>query len=140
MPLVPLAVNHTDAGPGNAVLTPTGQAIPIHLESACIAPADLDLENLFRYQYFLADQDASNHLAIIGADLLNRPGAEARLRGYAVLRDLWALRRWFRQTPEHHRPVDLRTAPTATQPRQRHELARHHLLTEARTDPLRGTP
>jgi aminoglycoside phosphotransferase len=100
MPLVPLAVNHTDAGPGNAVLTPTGKAIPIDLESACVAPADLDLENLFRYQYFMADQATSNHLAMLAADLLDRPGAAARMRGYAILRDLWALRRWFRQTAD----------------------------------------
>ena len=98
MPLVPLALNHTDAAPGNAVLTPTGHAIPIDLESACVAPMDLDLENLFRYLHFVADQAASTHLANLAADLLDRPGAEARQRGYAILRDLWALRRWFRQT------------------------------------------
>ncbi|MGW5362935.1 nucleotidyltransferase domain-containing protein [Actinopolymorpha pittospori] len=97
MSLVPLALNHTDAAPGNAVLTPTGHAIPIDLESACVAPADLDLENLFRYLHFMADRATAVHLANRAADLLNQPGAEARLRGYAILRDLWALRRWFRQ-------------------------------------------
>ncbi|MEQ4206304.1 hypothetical protein [Actinopolymorpha sp. B9G3] len=98
IPLAPLALNHTDAAPGNAVLTPSGQAIPIDLESACVAPVDLDLENLFRYLHYMADQATSNHIAMLAADLLNRPGADARLRGYAILRDLWALRRWFRQT------------------------------------------
>jgi aminoglycoside phosphotransferase len=98
IPLVPLALNHTDAAPGNAVLTPTGQAIPIDLESACVAPTDLDLENLFRYLHFMADQATSDHLADLAAGLLDRPDADARLRGYAILRDLWALRRWFRQT------------------------------------------
>ncbi|GAA2756157.1 nucleotidyltransferase domain-containing protein [Actinopolymorpha rutila] len=98
MSLVPLALNHTDASPGNAVLTPIGQAIPIDLESACIGPTDLDLENLFRYLHFMADEATANHLAMLAADLLNRPGAEARMCGYAILRDLWALRRWFRQT------------------------------------------
>ena len=98
MSLVPLALNHADAAPGNTVLTPPGHAIPIDLESACVAPMDLDLENLFRYLHFMADQATSIRLADLAASLLNRPGAEARLRGYAILRDLWALRRWFRQT------------------------------------------
>lgn len=109
IPLAPIALTHTDASPGNTVLTPTGQAIPVDLEAACLAPVDLELENLFRTLYYLGDRDTFLHLTDLTADLLHRPGAAARLRGYAVLRDLWALRRWLRNAHDNADPA--RSAP-----------------------------
>lgn len=99
---------HTDAGPGNTVLTPAGCAIPIDLESACVAPVDLELEDLFRNLHYLSEQTAVVQFADIAADLLDKPGAGARLRGYAILRDLWALRLWLRRNRD---AVNLSTCP-----------------------------
>lgn len=93
---VPVVLTHTDAGPNNTVWTAT-QAVPIDFEFACVAPADLELENLFRTLSWQPGWDASPYLRDRVGELLTKPGAHARLRGYAVLRDLWALRLWLRK-------------------------------------------
>ena len=87
---VPTTLVHTDAGPHNTVWTGTA-AIPVDFEFVCLGPADLDLEMLFRSLNELRDPGASDHLVRLAAPLLELPGARERLRGYAVLRDLWAL-------------------------------------------------
>lgn len=97
IPLVPVALAHTDASPGNTIWTPTGQAIPLDLESACVTPIDLELENLFRNLHFLSDRPTFSHLADLTSDLLSREGSGARLQGYAILRVLWALGAWLRR-------------------------------------------
>ena len=94
----PVILAHTDASASNAIWTPDSRAIPIDLEFACVAPEDLDLEHLFRTLYALDDPATSAALADVASDLLTRPGASTRLRGYAVLRDLWSLRAWGRST------------------------------------------
>lgn len=109
IPLAPLALVHTDASPKHAVLTPTGQAIPLDLTSACIAPFDLELENLFRALYYLGDRRTFMHLANLASDVLAQPSAAVRLRGYAILRDLQALRLWLRTAPRGANPA--RSAP-----------------------------
>lgn len=95
MRLVPPALAHTDAGPHNSVWSGS-HAVPVDFEFACVAPADLDLENVLRCLSFQSGPDPSAQLADLAADLLSRPGARTRLWGYAVLRDLWGLRLWLR--------------------------------------------
>ncbi|MBM7786930.1 phosphotransferase family protein [Tenggerimyces flavus] len=94
----PLVLAHTDASVSNAVWTPDERAIPVDLEFACVAPEDLDLEHLFRTLDEVNAPTTSAALAEVTSDLLARPGAGTRLRGYAVLRDLWSLRAWVRST------------------------------------------
>lgn len=95
MRLVPIALAHTDAGPNNCVWTGT-HAVPVDFEFACVAPVDLDLENVLRCLSFQSGPDPTGRLVEEAADLLSRPGARTRLWGYAVLRDLWGLRLWLR--------------------------------------------
>ena len=109
MALVPRVLSHTDAGPHNTVWSDPGsdasgsdgsrsdsQAVPVDFEFACVAPADLDLEHLLRTLSFDPGPDPSGYLLGLADDLLTAPGAPTRLWAYAVLRDLWGLRGWWR--------------------------------------------
>lgn len=99
----PVALVHTDAGPHNTVWSGT-RAIPVDFEFACVAPADLELESLFRTLAMQPGPDVSDHLAELAHDLLALPGARDRLRCYAMLRDLWVLRGWLRDDPRRWHP------------------------------------
>jgi aminoglycoside phosphotransferase len=93
---VPVVLTHTDAGPHNTVWDGR-QAVPVDFEFACVAPADLDLEHLLRTVFSQpGGPRAAGRVVDSAADLLKLPGARARLRGYAVLGDLWGLHRWLR--------------------------------------------
>jgi Phosphotransferase enzyme family len=93
---LPTVLCHTDAGPHNAVWDGSS-AIPIDFEFAALAPADLDLENILRTLASHGEPNPASTLLEQATGLLARPGAKNRLYGYAVLRDLWALRGWLRQ-------------------------------------------
>lgn len=60
-------------------------------------PADLDVENILRTLSFQAGPNPASALLERASGVMALPGAEARLWGYAVLRDLWGLRGWLRQ-------------------------------------------
>jgi thiamine kinase-like enzyme len=97
IPDVPTVLSHTDAGTHNTVWDGT-HAVPIDFEFAAMASADLDLEHVFRT---LASQGEPNPASVLleqASDLLARPGAQDRVWGYAVLRDLRLLRGWLRYT------------------------------------------
>ncbi|NYH88674.1 phosphotransferase [Actinopolymorpha rutila] len=93
---VPTVLSHTDAGPHNTVWDGTN-AVPVDFEFACPAPADLDLENVLRTLSFQAGDNPAVALLERASGLMALPGAETRLWGYAVLRDLWGLRKWMQQ-------------------------------------------
>jgi aminoglycoside phosphotransferase len=95
IPLVPLVLSHTDAGPHNAVWTGRA-AIPLDFEFASVAPADLDLESMLRTLAILQGPEVSDKLVSQASGMLAAPGARSRLWGYAILRDLWGLRGWLR--------------------------------------------
>lgn len=95
IPGVPFVLNHTDAGPHNTVWDGTN-AVPIDFEAAAVAPADLDLECVLRTLAGAGEPNPAPALLEHAGDLLARPGAESRLWGYAVLRDMWGLRGWLR--------------------------------------------
>lgn len=98
MHLVTTGLVHSDTGPHNAVWDGRS-AIPVDFEFATVGPADLDLDGLARSAI---DWDASllRVVAVCLGDLLHAPGAEERLRAYAVLRDLWGLSKWIVNAPE----------------------------------------
>lgn len=91
---VPAVLSHTDAGPNNTVWDGRN-AVPIDFETASVAPADLDLEHVLRTLARHGEPNPAAALLEQAADLLARPGTGSRLRGYAVLRDLWGLRGWL---------------------------------------------
>jgi aminoglycoside phosphotransferase len=91
---VPLVLSHTDAGPHDTVWDGTS-AVPVDFEFACPAPADLDLENILRTLSFQSGPNPAAALLDRASRLTNRPGADARMWGYAVLRDLWGLWGWL---------------------------------------------
>jgi len=94
----PIALVHTDAGPGNTVWDGR-HGIPVDFEFACLAPSDLDIDNVARN---LA-HDAIDQLEpfkLLVRDHLAAPGAAARLRAYAVLRDSWAVSKWIAHAPQ----------------------------------------
>lgn len=93
LPEIAIALSHTDPGLHNTVWDGRN-AVPIDFETASMAPADLDVECLLRTIALQAGPDPATAL-LETADLLARPGAAARLWGYAVLRDMWGLRRWI---------------------------------------------
>lgn len=103
MDQVPVTLVHTDAGPHNTVWS-GASSIPVDFEFACIAPIDLELESLFRTLSAQPGPDVSYHLAELADELISLPGARERLRGYALLRDLWVLRTWLGADPRRWRP------------------------------------
>jgi len=94
----PLVLNHTDAGPGNAVWDGE-RAIPIDFEFASLGPADLDIENLARSLTQLTP-NGLHLLKPLVHDQLATPAGMSRLRAYAVLRDAWAVSKWIANAPE----------------------------------------
>lgn len=91
-------LNHTDAGPGNAVWD-GAHAIPIDFEFATLGPADLDIENLARTLTHITP-DGLDRLKPLVHDQLATPGGMLRLRTYAVLRDTWAVSKWIANAPQ----------------------------------------
>jgi Phosphotransferase enzyme family len=81
IPLVPLVLSHTDAGPHNAVWTGR-DAIPLDFEFAAVAPADLDLESMLRTLACLQGPDVSDRLVSQAGGMLAAPGARSRLWGH----------------------------------------------------------
>jgi hypothetical protein len=92
---VPTVLSHTDAGPHNTVWDGTN-AVPVDFEFASLAPEDLDLECVLRTVALQTGPSPATTLLEHATDLMARPGAKARLWGYAVLRDMWGLRGWLR--------------------------------------------
>jgi phosphotransferase family enzyme len=95
--LVPPALTHTDAGPGNAVWDGR-KAIPVDFEFACIGPSDLDIENLARQWH--DEPEILNRLREIARPILAADGAYERILGYTVLREIWAVGKWIGNWPE----------------------------------------
>ena len=93
-------LNHSDAGLHNT-LWDGARAIPIDFEFACLAPRDLDLELLFRQ--LSANGTAFQRLRELADGHLRRQGSRDRLVGYALLRDLWALRLWLHYADSYGR-------------------------------------
>lgn len=91
---VPLALAHTDAGAANTVWDGR-HAVPIDYEFACVAPVDLDVENMARSFAAEPDSPFSRQLAQLARAELARNRARERLLGYAVLRDVWGLTKWL---------------------------------------------
>jgi scyllo-inosamine 4-kinase len=89
-----VCLSHTDASPGNVVWSDP-HAVLIDFEFACVAPVDLDLENLC---FFLL-QDSDNAVRTRLRDLVSGPlrdrRSRDRLRAYAALRDIWRLNQWL---------------------------------------------
>lgn len=98
IPLVPSRLVHTDTGPHNAIWDGRS-AVPVDFEFATIGPADLDVDGLCRGA---VEWDKSLLSAVVAClrGPLQVPGAAARLRAYAVLRDLWGLGKWIINAPE----------------------------------------
>ncbi|HVX47376.1 MAG TPA: aminoglycoside phosphotransferase family protein [Mycobacteriales bacterium] len=94
---VPRALMHTDAGPGNAVWNGRN-AIPVDFEFACIAPADLEIENLARKRH--GEPEILRRLAEMARPLLIADGAYQRILGYTVLREIWAVGKWIENWPQ----------------------------------------
>jgi aminoglycoside phosphotransferase len=94
----PIVLNHTDAGPGNAVWDGK-HAIPIDFEFASLGPADLDIENVARSLTHLVPDGLPLFQPLI-RDQVATPAGMARLRSYAVLRDTWAVSKWIANAPE----------------------------------------
>lgn len=106
MHLVTMGLVHSDTGPHNAVWDGRS-AIPVDFEFATVGPADLDIDGLARSAI---DWDAALLRVVAGCsgDVLHAPGAEERLRAYAVLRDLWGLSKWIANAPERQNIVTWR--------------------------------
>jgi scyllo-inosamine 4-kinase len=98
MNLVTTGLVHSDTGPHNAVWDGRS-AIPVDFEFATIGPADLDIDGLARSTI---DRDGTLLYVVAEClgELLHAPGAEERIRAYAVLRDLWGLGKWIANAPE----------------------------------------
>lgn len=96
----PLALVHTDASPGNTVWDGR-RAIPIDFEFACLAPSDLDIDNVARALAHTSVDQLEPFRRRIRAHLAAQ-GSTARLRAYAVLRDSWAVSKWIANAPERH--------------------------------------
>lgn len=94
----PIALAHTDAGPGNTVWDGR-RAIPVDFEFACLAPSDLDIDNVARSLAHDA-VDQLEPFKLLVRDQISAPGAAARLRAYAVLRDSWAVSKWIAHAPQ----------------------------------------
>ncbi len=98
MRLVSRGLVHSDTGPHNTVWDGR-TAVPVDFEFATIGPADLDIDGLARAAI---DWDPAllRVVAECLGDLLQAPGAQERVRAYAVLRDLWGLGKWIANAPE----------------------------------------
>lgn len=77
----PIALAHTDAGPGNTVWDGR-RAIPVDFEFACLAPSDLDIDNVARS---LA-HDAVDQLERSNSSSAIRSQRQARQPGCALTR------------------------------------------------------
>jgi scyllo-inosamine 4-kinase len=89
---------HTDAVLDNVMWTGSA-AIPIDFEFGCAGPVDLDADCVGREVGTRADRQAITALAAALGPTLTRPGALDRLRGYSVLRHLWAVGKWVDNDP-----------------------------------------
>jgi hypothetical protein len=89
---------HTDLVFTNVVWTGSA-AIPIDFEFACRGPLDLDVDCIGRDVVSRGDQAAIASLRRVLEPTLDTPGADERLRGYTVLRDLWAIGKWIDRDP-----------------------------------------
>jgi aminoglycoside phosphotransferase len=92
---VPRRVCHTDVGLKNA-LWDGAVATPIDFEFASVTPADLDLERWLWELREMSGTSAAIRWRELADEDLSRPGARARITGYRVLRDAWALGVWPR--------------------------------------------
>ena len=86
-------VVHSDIHPGNVQWH--GEVIALlDFEFATIAPPDLDLDSLVGIPARLTVGELPVDAAAIAPELWALPGAPTRAKGYAVLRELWALETW----------------------------------------------
>ena len=92
---VPEVLNHTDAGLHNTLWNGS-ESVPVDFEFACVAPVDLDLEMLLRQLMGPSPTRSSQMLIELAQRHITRFRSRDRLVGYALLRDLWALRLWLR--------------------------------------------
>jgi scyllo-inosamine 4-kinase len=92
---VPRRVCHTDVGLKNAIWDGAA-ATPIDFEFACVAPGDLDLERWFWELREWPGTEPVRRWRELADEDLSRNGARARITGYRVLRDAWALGVWLR--------------------------------------------
>jgi len=96
--LVERRLVHTDAVFGNVIWTGSA-AIPIDFEFGCLGPIDLDADCIGREVVARADASAIIALSAALAPVLSRSGAADRLRGYSVLRNIWAIGKWLDNDP-----------------------------------------
>ncbi|HEY9294578.1 MAG TPA: phosphotransferase [Microlunatus sp.] len=94
----PAGLVHTDVVLTNVIWTGSA-AIPVDFEFACVGPVDLDVDCVGREVVGRRDRVAIEGLRDALASTLERAGAIQRLRGYSLLRDLWALGKWADHDP-----------------------------------------
>lgn len=118
LPGARLALNHGDMTLDNAIWN-AGQVVSLlDFEYALLAPVELDLNHLLKIAFAagetleLPDEKGGSGLRALqqsarelAAPLLARPGGRQRLRGYAILLDVWILEDWLAH-PDGEGPLE----------------------------------
>lgn len=106
LPAAAAVLNHGDLTLDNALYHAGEVSALLDFEFAVLAPVELDLNSLVKFAYAPRRRSPLRTLvAELAAPILASPGSGERLRGYAILLELWQMENWLAH-PEGEGPLE----------------------------------